>query len=448
MARKAFQVPKLPALTAELDIHAVARAAEVIVSAMPDLAIAYGALIDGEWRRYPTKSFLSAIGLSGQEFDELSSDDLANTLDLDRVNRWASEPASERPGPLIFQADNGKNISRWLELHLSSVGGAAEPNFYILRDIDSEIRLEAEKQKHVKRQDSQFSVLSSALNASRDGFAIWKAVRDEQGKVVSFILLFINEAGAAPTGQMPRHLLGGRIEDVVGREQSADLTVLFARAVDSHAMQSEVVQLESPAGWVGAYLNEVVPFDDDQVLASFRDVSEEQRERDRLNWLAEHDHLTGLPNRRNLENVLEKSLKSVRGTSRFIAFAFLDIDDFKKVNDTHGHDVGDALLKAFADRLRQSLGGEGIVARLAGDEFAVVMDGVESAEDLHSDLVSLMEEMRQPFGDVSVPVTVTCSAGVAICAGDERITEVLRIADKAMYRAKHDGKNRFNVVHI
>jgi diguanylate cyclase (GGDEF)-like protein len=146
--------------------------------------------------------------------------------------------------------------------------------------------------------------------------------------------------------------------------------------------------------------------------------------------------------------VLEKSLKSVRGTSRLIAFAFLDIDDFKKVNDTHGHDVGDALLKAFANRMRQALGDEGIVARLAGDEFAVVMDRVDSAEDLHSDLVSLMEEMRRPFSDVSVPVTVTCSAGVAICAGGVPVTEVLRTADKAMYRAKHDGKNRFNVVHI
>ena len=448
MVRKASQVPKLPALSAELDIHAVAHAAEVIVLAMPDLAIAYGALIDDEWRRYPTKSFLSAIGLSAKEFDDLSSDDLANTLDLDRVNRWASEPVSEREGPLVFQADNGQNISRWLELHLSSVGGATEPNFYILRDIDLEVRLKAEKQKHVKRQDAQLVVLSSALNASRDGFAIWKAVRDEQGKVVSFSLVFINDAGAAPTGKMVRHLVGSRIEDVVGIEQSPGLTVLFARALEQHSVQSEVVQLESPAGWVGAYLNEVVPFDDNQVLASFRDVSEEQRERDRLNWLAEHDHLTGLPNRRNLEDVLEKSLMRVRGTRRFIAFAFVDIDDFKNVNDTHGHDVGDDLLKAFANRMRLALGEEGIVARLAGDEFAVVMDGVESAEDLERDMASLMEEMRQPFGDVSVPVTVTCSAGVAICAGDEPITEVLRIADKAMYRAKHDGKNRFNIVHI
>jgi hypothetical protein len=208
-----------------------------------------------------------------------------------------------------------------------------------VRDVDVEVRLEAENQKSIKRQDAQLGVLTSALNASRNGFAIWKAIRDEHEEIVSFTLVFINDVGAAPTGIMPRHLVGGRIEEVVGQKDSIDLRNLFTHALEDHTMQSEVLQLESPSGWVGAYLNEVVPFTDDQVLASFRDVSEEQRERDRLNWLAQHDHLTGLPNRRNLEEILEKSLNRVVGTKAFIAFAFVDIDDFKNVNDQHGHAV-------------------------------------------------------------------------------------------------------------
>jgi len=448
MVRKSSHHRNLVVNPDTADIRAVARAAEVISEAMPDLPIAYGALVDGAWRQYPTRSFLAAVGLERQEFDELTAQELANTLDLDLINRWASEPDTERTGPLVFLATNGQKMSRWLELHLSRVGESSGANFYIVRDVDVEVRLEAENQKSIKRQDAQLGVLTSALNASRNGFAIWKAIRDEHEEIVSFTLVFLNDVGAAPTGIMPRHLVGGRIEEVVGHKDSIDLRNLFTHALEDHTMQSEVVQLESPSGWVGAYLNEVVPFTDDQVLASFRDVSEEQRERDRLNWLAQHDHLTGLPNRRNLEEILQKSLNRVVGTKAFIAFAFVDIDDFKNVNDQHGHDVGDELLKAFAQRMRQSLGDSGVVARLAGDEFAVVIDSIESADQLKLTCDKVMSAMHRPFDELAPVINVTCSAGIAICEGDEPITEVLRIADKAMYRAKHDGKNRYNVVHI
>ena len=428
------------------DIRDVAQSAGLIAEAMPDLPVLYGVLVDGIWNQYPTQGFLAAVGLGRQEFEELSPQDLAQMLDLDRVNRWASE--TERAGPLVFLADNGHQINRWLELHLARVGDVASANFYMLSDVDVEVRLEKENQKSMGRLDAQLRVLSSALDASPNGFAIWRAVRNPTGDIVSFTLVFMNEAGAAPTGTNPRHLVGGTIEDVLGRDQSEDLTRLFALALNEHSVQSKVVQIESPAGWVGAYLTEAVPFDEDQIIDSFRDVSEEQRERDRLNWLAQHDHLTGLPNRRNLEEILQQSLNHVRDTQAFVAFAFVDIDNFKEINDNHGHDVGDGLLKAFGQRMRLSLGESGIVARLAGDEFGVVMDRVESAEALERDVALMMEHMRQPFDDIAIPSSITCSAGIAICEGDEPITEVLRIADRAMYRAKHDGKNRYNVVHI
>ena len=448
MVRKISQTQSLLINAATSDIREVAHAAEVIIEAMPNLAIAYGALIDGEWRKFPTRCFLAAVGLERLEFDELTYRDLANTFDMELMNQWASKPEIERTEPLVFLASNGKQISRWLELHLSRVGDVSGANFYILRDVDVEVRLEKQNQKNAKKQDAQLGALTSALNASRNGFAIWKAERDSSGNISTFTLVFINDTGAAPTGKMPRQLMGDNITRVLGEDQSRDLAVLFTQALDEHSTVSEVVQLNSPTGWVGAYLNEVVPMGDDQVLASFRDVSDDQRERDRLNWLAQHDHLTGLPNRRNLEDILEKSLENVRGKGAFVAFAFVDIDDFKNVNDQHGHDVGDELLKAFAQRMRQSLGDVGVVARLAGDEFAVVMDSIDSAEHLKDSCDKLMTAMHRPFNDLSPAISVTCSAGIAICAGDEPITEVLRIADKAMYRAKHDGKNRYNVVHI
>ena len=279
MVRKISQTQSLLINAATSDIREVAHAAEVIIEAMPNLAIAYGALIDGEWRKFPTRCFLAAVGLERLEFDELTYRDLANTFDMELMNQWASKPEIERTEPLVFLASNGKQISRWLELHLSRVGDVSGANFYILRDVDVEVRLEKQNQKNAKKQDAQLGALTSALNASRNGFAIWKAERDSSGNISTFTLVFINDTGAAPTGKMPRQLMGDNITRVLGEDQSRDLAVLFTQALDEHSTVSEVVQLNSPTGWVGAYLNEVVPMGDDQVLASFRDVSDDQRER-------------------------------------------------------------------------------------------------------------------------------------------------------------------------
>jgi diguanylate cyclase (GGDEF)-like protein len=186
----------------------------------------------------------------------------------------------------------------------------------------------------------------------------------------------------------------------------------------------------------------------DQVLASFHDVSEERREKDRLNWLAEHDNLTGLTNRRGLDAHLHEALVRTQLANKLSGFVFIDIDEFKSVNDTYGHDQGDLLLKEFATRVQSSLGEDSLVARLAGDEFAILIESVESAEDLKAKLNLVFECVRRPFELPSHTLRITCSAGAALCSGQEQVTEVLRITDKAMYRAKHDGKNRFTIVHI
>jgi diguanylate cyclase (GGDEF)-like protein len=167
-----------------------------------------------------------------------------------------------------------------------------------------------------------------------------------------------------------------------------------------------------------------------------------------LNWLAEHDNLTGLTNRRGLDAHLQEALTRTQMTNTLSGFVFIDIDDFKSVNDTYGHDQGDVLLKEFASRVQSSLGEGSLVARLAGDEFAILIESVESEDDLKARLDLVFEGVRRPFELPAETLRITCSAGAALCSGQEQVTEVLRMTDKAMYRAKHDGKNRFTIVHI
>jgi diguanylate cyclase (GGDEF)-like protein len=445
----------MPLVADAPDIGSAMRTAEAMTKLMPAMPSAYGVLTDEHWLRFPAASFLTVFDAADDLFRSMALIDLVQPRDVDRVTAWLSLPPLERPQPLIFRSDHISPTERWLELWMAplaptpaGIDQTGANSFFILRDVDERIRLRNKNEELVVSLNSHLSLMYSALNASRDGFAIWKAIRDDTGKISTFQLVFINDAGAQATGKMSRQLIGKLMDEMMGDDDGPGLQSLFTRALDENEVKIETVDIDSPQGWVGAYENKVVPFVNDQVVASFRDVSEERREKDRLNWLAGHDHLTGLPNRRFLEDNLQAVLTLVRAVGDFAAFVFIDIDNFKAVNDKFGHDVGDQLLRDFSLRLEACLGDEVIFARLAGDEFGIIFKDVSSQNDLSNILEQLLDRMREPFDCAAQSLSITCSAGAALCAGDEPMTEVLRIADKAMYHSKHDGKNRFHIVHI
>jgi diguanylate cyclase (GGDEF)-like protein len=444
-----------PLVTAQPDLSTALRAAALLVKVLPELPVSYGVLLGERWLHFPTPSLMSSLGTSTNEFTALSLMDIVHEQDRSSAARWLTLPQQSRRGPFLFRSVRLGTSERWLELWMAQVepGSSAftsneSANIYVLTDVDDRVRLQEEHEVLLDWQANQLDVMYSALNASHDGIAIWKAVRDEVGEISTFTLIFVNEAGAVATGRMPRQLVRHDIEDVLGATEAVTLGRLLRAALDEKSVQIDVVDINSPQGWVGAYENTVVPFMHDQVLASFHDVSEERREQDRLQWLAEHDNLTGLTNRRGLDAQLEAALARTRLTNMFSGFVFIDIDDFKRVNDSYGHDQGDVLLKDFAARIQSSLDEGSLVARLAGDEFAILIETVESSADLQAKLDLVMEAIRRPFELPPHSLRITCSAGAALCSGQEQVTEVLRIADRAMYRAKHDGKNRFSIVHI
>ncbi len=289
----------------------------------------------------------------------------------------------------------------------------------------------------------QFDLMAEALDASQDGFAIWKAVRSERNEILDFTLVFINKAGANATGRTPAQLTGLTLKEVVGEEACDGLLELFSNVLIQGETIKEVVPVHSPAGWSGNYENTAVPLSKDQVLTTYRDVSEEQREHGRLVWLTEHDYLTGMPNRSKLESYLEACLNDAKENGHLTAFVFIDIDYFKTVNDTYGHDIGDALLVNFAKRVRHSLPESVLLARIAGDEFSIVIEDVQSREHLDDLLREVFNSMQRPFNHNTPDLKITCSAGAVLTDGSEKVEEVMRFADKAMYQAKYDGRNRY-----
>jgi diguanylate cyclase (GGDEF)-like protein/PAS domain S-box-containing protein len=181
-----------------------------------------------------------------------------------------------------------------------------------------------------------------------------------------------------------------------------------------------------------------------EFIAVMRDISMEQLEIDRLNDLANFDQLTGLFNRYSLEQRLDHAIAMAKRQNTILAVMFIDLDGFKAVNDTYGHDVGDELLKAVAAIFLQDLRESDTVARLGGDEFCMVLEGIGQPDNAANVAEKLRMEFSEPLAVMGHELDVTVSIGIALSSEDGANTaELLKAADTAMYAAKKNGKNQY-----
>ena len=174
-------------------------------------------------------------------------------------------------------------------------------------------------------------------------------------------------------------------------------------------------------------------------VATHKDITEQRKAEAKIEYMAHHDALTDLPNRLQLYEQLRQMLARPRRGEHVAVFC-LDLDRFKDVNDAHGHPVGDLLLKAVADRLRQCVRDADMVARLGGDEFAIMQAGASQPTDATSLASRLIEVIGAPYELGDHQVTVELSIGIALAPDDGRDPDqLLKNADMALYRAKSDG---------
>jgi diguanylate cyclase (GGDEF)-like protein len=178
-------------------------------------------------------------------------------------------------------------------------------------------------------------------------------------------------------------------------------------------------------------------------VATMEDITERQRSDERIAHLAHYDALTDLPNRALFREQLEQALKRVQRGEQ-LAVLYIDIDEFKSVNDTLGHSVGDELLKAVADRLRGCLRKTDFVARLGGDEFAIIQTELERPADATELVTRIYEAIRAPYECVGHLLTTDASIGIALAPEDGTdLDQLLKNADLAMYGAKADGRRTY-----
>jgi two-component system cell cycle response regulator len=165
-----------------------------------------------------------------------------------------------------------------------------------------------------------------------------------------------------------------------------------------------------------------------------------------LESLALHDALTGLPNRRLLMDRLSLAIAHARRNKGTMAVMYLDLDGFKQINDTLGHDAGDALLCMVAARLLGAVRQEDTVARVGGDEFVIALPELSHAEDMAELVSKVIQAVSQPWSFQGHGARVTASVGVSIYpTHGEDVETLMKSADLALYEAKHSGKNAYRI---
>lgn len=181
-----------------------------------------------------------------------------------------------------------------------------------------------------------------------------------------------------------------------------------------------------------------------QFAAIFSDITERKRKEEQIHSLAYYDELTGLANRRLLQDRLDLALANAKRHQHKLAVLFLDLDLFKRINDTLGHQAGDAVLKEIAQRLSQLARGGESVARLGGDEFTILVPEVQALMDVEQLAAQIVTSLSQPLVIEQQSLVVSTSIGISVYPDDGQSAEILlKHADTAMYRAKEAGRNHF-----
>ncbi len=191
------------------------------------------------------------------------------------------------------------------------------------------------------------------------------------------------------------------------------------------------------------YVNHMEYHDKELIVGFARDITEIKKTRQELEYLGQYDPLTGLPNRLLLTARLEHALQSAKRSRKKIAVCFIDLDNFKYINDAFSHATGDLILKETGERIQQRIRQEDTVARFGSDEFVVVLDGIADGLDANRVMQEIMGAIEEPFVIEGVAHVLSASIGISLYPDDsDGASHLIRYADTAKHRAKEEGKHR------
>ncbi|MEO6920061.1 MAG: diguanylate cyclase [Collimonas sp.] len=295
-----------------------------------------------------------------------------------------------------------------------------------------------------KRQaDEVKNTYRLAIDGAHEGFYMVLALYDQQHNVVDFMVKDCNERGAFLVGYAKEELVGKQFSELYSGKAAHHVFIIFRSAMETGFYEDEFkVSHIGPrhATWMSRRLVR----SGRGLAMSVRDISESKAYEQALLSMANTDALTALPNRHWLMTFLPAALNQARSRGTIFALLFIDLDKFKAINDTSGHQAGDELLQEAARRLKSVLRPEDRVVRLGGDEFTVLLDSVNGPEEVAHVAARINQEFHAPFEIGGRRDVVSASIGITLFPSDGNdAATLLKNADIAMYSAKAEGAGQF-----
>ncbi len=356
---------------------------------------------------------------------------VVNSLDHPVIERALQRMhQGEKISPFQVRAVSATGKHHWLEITPSLGHGII---YVIARVITRR-----------KAAEEQLKLLERSVESSTNGIIIV----DAQGSDLPMV--YVNAAFERITGFSRREALGRNCRILQGEETDPatikQLRVGIAEQREVHVVMRNY-RRNGEDFWNDLYISPVR--DENDHVTHFvgvqNDISEQREYQAQLAYNANHDSLTGLPNRLMLGLRLEQGCVLARRYQRYIAVLFIDLDDFKPINDTLGHDVGDFILVEVAKRLEDELRPWDTVARFGSDEFVVLLPDLAHQNDVIQVVERVLQRLSPPYWYRGSELRITASIGIAINDGSmESPRQLIQQADMAMYKAKRRGRNTYH----
>jgi len=374
------------------------------------------------------------IGYSEEELIQLTPLDIKPEVSLQQFNEWV-EPLRTGAKEIVHftavhQRKNGSLYS--VEIYLQLTHFLLKPAFVaIILDITERLKAEDKQQLSAK-----------VFNNTNEGITI----TDDKG-----IIFDVNPAFTEITGYSREEVIGKNPRMLSSGKQKPEFYANMWQTIHDQGHWQGEVWNRAKSGELYAELLSISPMVDDtgkvlHYVGIFSDITHSKKQQDSLVQMAHYDVLTQLPNRVLLTDRFTQALAHSKRQKNMLAVCFLDLDDFKPVNDLYGHKVGDELLIEVAGRIKSNIREEDTASRQGGDEFVLLLGDIKSFTECEHMLKRIIESLTQPFLIDGESISISASIGITLYPLDNSDFDTLmRHADQAMYQAKLAGKNRYHL---
>jgi diguanylate cyclase (GGDEF)-like protein/PAS domain S-box-containing protein len=379
---------------------------------------------------------LDAISLSSLD---LASRTLSEVMELEKLEH---KDTISRTLQLEIKRKDGTNV--WTETMVSFIRDKNQRPVGILgvmRDITER-----------KKAESQREVMLEAIRQGEEKYrTILESIQEGYFEVdLNGKFTFCNNSMSRLTGCSKEELLGMNHKQFTNEETAKEVFQAFDNVYTtgepSKGFDWQIIRKDGGEGFIEASVT--LQKDSSGKPTGFkgmiRDITERKRTEQQINYMATHDVLTGLPNRLMFNQLLNQAIRSAQRHKRQLAVFFIDLDRFKIINDSLGHEAGDRLLKEMARRFKKSLRSDDVVGRLGGDEFVILIEEVDELSQVALVAHKILTTTIQPMSLQGEECRVTASIGISIYPGNGTDEQTLiKNADMAMYFAKEEGRNNY-----